>query len=1020
MLKELITQLFPGHKADWRPQDGVTGVGFCPLHNDKKTRSFSVYLSASGHERWKCFAEAISGNAVDLVMKSGVAGTSTRDGANAWLINHGFSAENPAQREQRERNELYTKFMNWCRDMLLNSREASAQRSYLASRKVSLDIVAKSPIGFYPTRAEVVEWLKKNDPDNMYSSELLLARNGSDFDNSIIFGYRASDDEYTRFKLRNPQREAPGTSEKKTCFLGAKLKRNEKVGFFSTITAATDLSERVILVEGEFDVLALASLMHAGDPDSDDPFICFSGGSGMKSNINTIKGLGGPNIYIMPDNDKRGREYVFDIASEYPLVFVIAPKDFDDGADPASWCMDHSPEDFYAACEDGRSFAYTWVGKSLAAQLDAASMEEKAKLKLDFTNYAKKLPISDRASFMRIYGESLGEDLDALIEEVANSDCPYRFSRNASDYGVYYKAKVKGKQDKVEEIRISNVIIETLKTIYLDSGDGNCEVCYQVRMSTPVKTKVIDIAVSDFLDNTILKRIIGENIGASMWIKPGYLPYLVESCNMLSPTYNENSEEVVINHTGWRDDGRYYMPNCYIDADGWHELGDTRVCLPDTPLFFHKYYLLKPEGDIEQLKDNFIRYAFGVFGKEIGILILNHFLWTVTMNVYTEAKPICLWLASTTGTFKTTFISEMACLFGDFHGGANFETWRSSVNAIEREGHYVKDAPFVVDDYKPVDVNLRHVTTLIQNYGDRKGRGRMDSNTNLRPTYHVRGNLMVTAEDTPTGEASVLARTLLIRVQPPKNGAISSIRRNNLDSLSSITPRLPMVGADYISWRIRQGLDKNKCNEEIARTRAEVQDIQHGRIGETIAVQTVQWKYTRDYFHLEEYDNSFKAAINHLQVEMNTTIRDEQAGSVFIDCLSEMISSGHYYLEGRPPYASTEHDDRAQRLGWIDDKAVYIIGGDSLKAVNSYRSEGPLKYTKNAVYAQLDALGFIEKDLCDKTKGKVGNTATISISGSRKKVIPIKRGVVELEEIAPGEHGDSGILSTKTDKERTK
>ena len=81
-----------------------------------------------------------------------------------------------------------------------------------------------------------------------------------------------------------------------------------------------------------------------------------------------------------------------------------------------------------------------------------------------------------------------------------------------------------------------------------------------------------------------------------------------------------------------------------------------------------------------------------------------------------------MWMQGLTGSFKTTYTCLLASLFGDFVRGDAIETFRSTGNALEKAGYYLKDCVYIVDDYKKVDIQDKYVVSLLQNYGDMHGR----------------------------------------------------------------------------------------------------------------------------------------------------------------------------------------------------------------------------------------------------------------------------------------------------------
>ena len=134
------------------------------------------------------------------------------------------------------------------------------------------------------------------------------------------------------------------------------------------------------------------------------------------------------------------------------------------------------------------------------------------------------------------------------------------------------------------------------------------------------------------------------------------------------------------------------------------------------------------------------------------------------------AIDFSVFIVGRTGSFK----SEIAALM-QAHWGATFNrlslpgSWTSTGNMLEKVAFWLKDVIFVIDDFLP---GLSHLATnelhqradrIIRGGGNHSGRGRMNADGSLRPTYMSRGLIVVTAEDGTKG-ASLNGRQAIIEV----------------------------------------------------------------------------------------------------------------------------------------------------------------------------------------------------------------------------------------------------------------
>lgn len=301
ILLNAIETLFPNHHFGWNRR-GSFAKGFCPLHKNSHTPAFAIYTDAKGREKWHCFTEDIGGNLLDIVRLSGIEGTETIPGANRWLLQHGYVQETEQQKEDREHNEALCKFYKWSNDLLCNSKEAAGIRAYIAKRHIDIDTLPRAALGYYPSIKEVKTWLEENNLSEKLEQDLcspeakLIKATGS-----LLFFYKNSYSEISRVKVRNVLSESG--KDKQTFFLGSSnSKKDNKIGYFSWWFDGIAPSN-AILVEGEFDVGALASLVYREDPNKREPIYCFSGGGNISNSIEIMILAGIENIYIFPDND---------------------------------------------------------------------------------------------------------------------------------------------------------------------------------------------------------------------------------------------------------------------------------------------------------------------------------------------------------------------------------------------------------------------------------------------------------------------------------------------------------------------------------------------------------------------------------------------------------------------------------------------------------------------------------------------------------------------------------------------
>ncbi|MDD2231178.1 MAG: hypothetical protein PHY48_17480, partial [Candidatus Cloacimonetes bacterium] len=352
------------------------------------------------------------------------------------------------------------------------------------------------------------------------------------------------------------------------------------------------------------------------------------------------------------------------------------------------------------------------------------------------------------------------------------------------------------------------------------------------------------------------------------------------------------------------------------------------------------------------------------------------------MHFMPMVKPYCLWVQGLTGSFKTSYVSLLQCFFGDFRTG-NFETWRSTANSIEKNGCCLKDVSYVLDDYKKADISDKAVVTLLHNYSDRHGRSRMRADMSNQKTWHIRGLLTSTGEDQPNGEASVIARLLLLLIKNPGNS--ERLTRGQMHA-----KLLPGVMAKYIQYLANRNFKEDEVTL-IIREKEKLFTTGHARIKEVLAVNSFAWDIFADFLGCEDLSVHYYAALQELKNTMDRTTKAEQAGTMFTDTIRDLLESGAFHLDGLKGANGTPHAEHSKRLGWITDDCAYVLGSVALAEANALRQRltgQPIRYSAQAIYDQLIASGHMITQA-----GKPSHV--IKVEGASIRVLKFARGVVE-------------------------
>jgi len=147
---------------------------------------------------------------------------------------------------------------------------------------------------------------------------------------------------------------------------------------------------------------------------------------------------------------------------------------------------------------------------------------------------------------------------------------------------------------------------------------------------------------------------------------------------------------------------------------------------------------------------------------------------TVIRAFFAEIHVVdmALSLVGPSGAGKTETAALVQAFVGaDFSSRQLMISWSSTANAIERLTFQASCIPTVVDDlalYGPANEVARRYATferVVRSAGNADGRGRMNADGTLRPTYFPRGAVFSTAEGIPPGH-SVIARAPVVEIGP--------------------------------------------------------------------------------------------------------------------------------------------------------------------------------------------------------------------------------------------------------------
>lgn len=332
-------------------------------------------------------------------------------------------------------------------------------------------------------------------------------------------------------------------------------------------------------------------------------------------------------------------------------------------------------------------------------------------------------------------------------------------------------------------------------------------------------------------------------------------------------------------------------------------------------------------------------------------------------------------------------------------------SWRGTANSIEIALSSLRDALVTVDDLKAGISDKGAAVKILQSYADRRGRSRATRSGELAQARIVGGLLVSAGEDIPSGEASVAARSLFIRVEA--NDA-------DLDLLTQAQEAAPVLGtltARYIAWlanrqdqiaaeMVRLFVSSRAHYRQLLASRRGLNDA--GRVAVNCALleagaaigcqwlQSVGWRPQA----AAEWLEATRGALERLAYEQAEAISEESAALAFLRALQALLDSRRVELvnvevgKSLPDLAGcSATTPGAVVVGWRQGETLWLQPDLVLAEVKNWQSRQGQRVdiTKRGLYAQLRAAGWLAAVDAD------GKTEVVKwINGRARRVLALR------------------------------
>ena len=489
--------------------------------------------------------------------------------------------------------------------------------------------------------------------------------------------------------------------------------------------------------------------------------------------------------------------------------------------------------------------------------------------------------------------------------------------------------------------------------------DGQIERNMRLQLTNHSYSTTIDAPDELFGDPNGLARFIAGKAGGIFSPRAGMHKHLAPAILKLS---GEAPRRQTYRFMGWTKlDDRWALvsPEISVNADG------MMTESPEVELESRlRGYGLCDSSWHDGLKA--FRAAVAVFPKELSSTLIAFALLPLLQRFFPSAAPKpALHLVGTTGSGKSEIAALMTSFYGSFTRDNPPGQWGDTVNTVEALGYMLADALYWVDDYKTTYADERTFTRFLQSYSRGMGRGRLTREAKLRQERPCRGLLLSTGETTIEGEASILARMLVLEVPPWENRDPGGGKLRQADMLRRHLPTFTVAFAAWIAVKADAGTLTADITEHYESNSTGYRDKLHaalgrqantGRMVNNWAVLVTVYQFVREFLIERDADDGLLPWQDAI-VQTVQAVQQERAGRVFLDLLGQLLVGSQCVIDELSPSGfSSDHTPGTVVVGYREGGFVYLLPDLVLREINRTH---PLRFTKQAIGAQLREDGLL-------------------------------------------------------------
>jgi len=472
----------------------------------------------------------------------------------------------------------------------------------------------------------------------------------------------------------------------------------------------------------------------------------------------------------------------------------------------------------------------------------------------------------------------------------------------------------------------------------------------------------IEIDSEDFEDSTKLSAKLGAAIGPKDSISHrsqlnSAIKYVTRAFN---PAYVKQ-----YNRTGWAK-GQFLIPGRVLDG--------IKVNLPP-----NLHYKVNADADLDSGLQA-LDYLLQSTPANNGPVLLSFVLGAPLAKLAGwHNNRYQLFVAGTTGSKKTSHAKLFMALYGrEWQDEERFLKWGigATKNAMIAVCESSADMPVLIDNFKPntsknaVQDFVEFSSAVIEGEGKR----RLNRNGEMRHASEIHAWPLITGEDTPQVDTSVLARSLVARFDCGKEWT-----PDMLTNAQELSEHLNAVGLSWIEWleanpdlfaNSRRVMMQRQTywRNYILNLSSDSQNID--RIAMNLAINEYTYELICQHPTIgpvaSKFKDQHKAALEAIAKQMCQHTKVSFEADRYVTMLRELLASNRATLQTKRDQDLSNSPGQVC-IGWKDGNGgAYVLPAIALELIRPYDNLNGL--SQETINKQLVQLDYVEP-------GKDGKTA---------------------------------------------